>query len=173
MNQSPTCRSGIRCRRLAIAFGLSLAAYSVAGQAADPVFSVVGALTLDEPSQTGMVMNTYHFGLNRGGPGYSATLTNTGLFGAGPIGMTLLRPSMKLLGSQIGSGTFGFSANEPGNYTRVVAGKPATPADLDVYAAQVAAVPEPAESLLIMAGLGSLSLIGRRGRSRAAPIRRL
>ena len=184
MNSSPTCRPSVRHHRLAIAFGLSLAAYGMPLQAANPVFSVVGALKIDRPSQSGtamntdvmntglgMTMNTYHFDLSGLAPGYSATLSDTGLFGAGPIGMALLSPSMKLMGHQIGSGTFGFTANESGIYTLVVAGRPSAPTNFDAYAAQVTAVPEAGRAAMLLTGLGLMSLQLRRRRypSRAVP----
>lgn len=185
MNQIPTRRPSMRRNRAAIAFGLSLAAVSLASQAAtNPVFSVVDALKLNnsgtamgdalklddsggDGSNTGYVMNTYHFGLTSLAPAYSATLTDTGLFGTGPIGMALLSPSMKLIGSQIGSGSFGFSASEPGTYTLIVAGKPSAPSYFDAYAAQVTAVPEAGRTAMLLTGLG---LVGLRLRRRSPTV---
>ncbi len=179
MEQISTPRSGIRRNRLAIAVGLSLATFSLASRAADPVFSIVDSLHLSNRSgdglsqdssdsssvmstDSGYVMNTYHFGLGSPAPGYSATLTDTGLFGAGPIGMTLLDPTMKLLGSKIGSGSFDFTASEPGTYTLIVAGKPTAPAYFDAYAAQVTAVPEAGRTAMLLTGLGLVGLRLRR-----------
>ena len=184
MNQISTRGPGMRHHRLAIALGLSLAAVSLPSQAAaDSVFSVVGALQpngsgktlhalrLNDSGQTtgGYVMNTYHFDLSSLAPGYSATLTNTGLFGTGPIGMALLSPSMKLMGSQVGSGSFGFNASESGTYTLVVAGKPSAPSYFDAYAARVTAVPEAGRTAMLLTGLG---LVGLRLRRPAARQRR-
>lgn len=180
MTRLPSRQPCTRCSRLAIAFGLCLAAGSLASQAqaadaapADPVFSVLGTLKLDDPgtlgrtmAAPGMIMNTYHFGLNSLAPSYSATLTNTGLFGADRIGMALLSPSMKLMGSQVGPGTFHFSTNELGTYTLVVAGKPSAPANFDVFAAQVTPVPEAGRTAMLLTGLGLISLqLRRRGRT--------
>lgn len=184
MNQISTCRPITRRNRLAIAFGLSLAAFSLPSLAADPLFSVTDALKFNagqtpgvadalkfDAGQTpgGYVMNTYHFDLSKLAPSYSATLTDTGLFGAGPIGMTLLSPSMKLMGTQIGSGSFGFNASELGTYTLVVAGKPLAPAYFDAYAAQVAAVPEAGRTAMLLTGLGLIGLRLRRQR-RTTPV---
>ena len=163
MNQISKCRPASRHNRLTIALGLSLVAFSLPSLAADPVFSIADALKFD-PGQTpgGYVMNTYHFGLTSLAPSYSATLTDTGLFGADPIGMALLSPSMKLMGTQIGSGSFGFNASELGTYTLVVAGKPLAPAYFDAYTAQVTAVPEAGRTAMLLTGLGLVGLRLRR-----------
>ena len=176
-----TYRQDVRHHQLSILIGLLLAAGCSSAQAADPVFSVVGALQSGDSSQSGMlmntdgtgmgrgmVMNTYHFDLSSLAPSYTATLSNTGLFGAGSLGMALLSPAMKLMGSQIGSGTFGFTANETGTYTLVVAGSPSAPAGFDVYAAQVTAVPEAGRAAMLLTGLG---LVGLRLRRRRYPER--
>ena len=170
MNPISSCRPVTRRNRLAVAFGLSLAAFSLPSLAADPVFSVTDALKFD-PGQTpgGYVMNTYHFNLSSLAPRYSATLTDTGLFGADPLGMALLSPSMELMGTQTGSGSFGFSASELGTYTLIVAGKPLAPVYFDAYAAQVTAVPEAGRTAMLLTGLGLIGLRLRRPAWRQRP----
>ena len=193
MSQISTRGPGIRPNLLAIALGVSLGAVSMASQAAaNSVFSIVdalklgdsggamGAMKLDDSGWSkdmddagkagaGYTMNTYHFDLSNLAPAYSATLTDTGLFGTGPIGMALLGPSMKLVGSQTGSGSFGFKASESGIYTLVVAGKPSAPSYFDAYAAQVTAVPEAGRTAMLLTGLGLVGLRLRRRAQRQRP----
>lgn len=197
MNETRSMRAGPSRKRrsktpLAV-IGLMMAAWSLPTMASATVFSTVGNLVGDATGS--FTSSTYHFTLSSLAPSYTATLTDTGLFGADPIGMSVLSPSMKLLGTQMGSGSFNFTADELGTYTLAVAGKPKTPNNFDVFGAsivdgtravvdgapavvdgipggtQVAAVPEVNTWLMLLVGLGMMAfrLGGRRGEATAYP----
>ncbi len=182
MNEILSCKPLPKTRYLAV-MGLMMAAWSLPSVADTSVFNTIGTLSLANSGSglgmsaphsaeaashavsnpaSGFDMNTYHFDLSSLAPSYTATLSNTGLFGADLIGMSVLSPTMKLMGSLTGTGSFNFMPSELGTYTLVVAGKPSAPANFDVYAADVAAVPEVGSWAMLLVGLGLVGFQLRR-----------
>lgn len=174
MNETRSMRAGLSCSRPKprhlVLIGMVMATWSLPTMASTAVFSTVGDLIGN--SAGSFAMDTYHFNLSSLAPSYTATLTDTGMFGgADQIGMSVLGPSMKLLGTQMGSGSFNFTANELGSYTLVVAGKPKAPSNFDVFGASVVdptPVPEVNTWLMLLVGLGMMGFRLHRRRGEAA-----
>jgi hypothetical protein len=139
----------------ALAFGSALSGLA---HAATPVFSAVGSLSPDDGSNAGTIdIDVYSFDLTSLAPAYVATLSDSALFGAEFIGMTLFSPSAIVMGSLLGAGSFTFVPSEPGTYSIYVAGKASKPHDLDFYGVGVSHMPEADTWTMLLVGLGIMA----------------
>lgn len=127
--------------------------------ASAPVFSAIGTLSPHDGTHVGPIdYDIYTFGLTNLAPSYVATLSDSGVFGANFIGMSIFSPSAVALGGLLAPGSFNFMASELGTYTLVVAGTASKPNKLDFYGVSVSPVPEVGIWAMFLVGLGLIGL---------------
>lgn len=142
-----------------IALSLAGSAMCSSAMAGTPVFSAIGTLSPHDGPHIGPVgYDIYTFNLTSLAPSYVATLSDSHVFGANFIGMTLFSPSAVALGGLLAPGSFDFMASELGAYTLVVAGTASKPYKIDFYGVSVTPVPEVGIWAMLLVGLGLVVL---------------